>query len=100
VQSGEANVFGGHATHGWFPGAGLCAPAPHARQCSATRSNPGMQTQSSRPVPTQFGVATSTFARTAESAGHARQSSELVEPVAGRYESLRVAASAGEYMEV
>jgi hypothetical protein len=91
VCAGAANVFGAHAAHAWFPGAGLCAPAPHARHVktssSAARSNPGMQTQSPSAVPTPFGVAIA-FAKTAESAGHARQASRLVEPVAGRYESL------------
>jgi hypothetical protein len=45
----------------------------HALQRNDTRSNTGMQTQSTRSEPTPFGVATSTFAKTAESAGHARQ---------------------------
>jgi hypothetical protein len=84
VLLGEAKVFSGHATQEWFPGAGLCAPAPHARQRPPARSNPGMQTQSAASVPTPFGLVVSTFAKTAELAGHARHSSELVEPTAAR----------------
>ena len=92
VLLGAAKVFSGHATQAWFPGAGLCAPAPHARQRPPARpparpqarSNPGMQTQSAASVPTPFGLVVSTFAKTAELAGHARHSSELVEPTTAR----------------
>ena len=56
-----------------------------------------MQTQSAKAEPTPFGLGRSTFANTAEAAGHARQSPALVEPTAGRYESLEHGAHADRF---